>query len=207
MRSATRRFAELANELDVAVAFDVNLRAHLWESMDAFREAIDPLIDLSTIVKVSEDEIVPVLGTDDPDEATAMLLERGVTLALVSMGGDGALYATRDFSGRVPIFDDRRGRRRHGRGGRVPGGHPHPPLRAPGLGRGRGGGARGGHARDGGRARWPARTSGPCAPCRAARSSSASWPGGAGGARVGRVAADRVGAVGSRRRSEGSPAP
>ena len=105
VRSATRRFAELANEMDVAVAFDVNLRAHLWESMDAFREAIDPLIDLSTIVKVSEDEIVPVLDTDDPDEATARLLERGVTLALVSMGGDGALYATRDFSGRVPIFD------------------------------------------------------------------------------------------------------
>jgi fructokinase len=73
--------------------------------MDAFREAIDPLIDLSTVVKVSEDEIVPVLGSDDPEEAAGMLLDRGVSLALVSMGGDGALYATRDFSGRVPIFE------------------------------------------------------------------------------------------------------
>ena len=105
VRSATRRFAETAKELGVAVAFDVNLRAHLWESMDAFREAIDPLIDLSTVVKVSEDEIVPVLGSDDPEEAAGMLLDRGVSLALVSMGGDGALYATRDFSGRVPIFE------------------------------------------------------------------------------------------------------
>jgi fructokinase len=105
VRSATRTFAETANELGVAVAFDVNLRAHLWESMEAFREAIDPMIDLSTIVKVSEDELVPVVGTEDPEEGAGRLLERGVTLALVSMGGDGALYATREFGGRVPIFE------------------------------------------------------------------------------------------------------
>ena len=104
-RSATRAFVELANELGVAVAFDVNLRAHLWESMNAFREAVEPMIELSTVVKVSEDELAPVLGTEDPEEGAASLLERGVTLALVSMGAGGALYATRGFEGRVPVFE------------------------------------------------------------------------------------------------------
>lgn len=104
VRAAAHRFAELANEMDVAVAFDVNLRACLWQSLDAFRTAVEPILDLSTVVKLSEDELSPVLGTDDPDEGADMLLERGVSLALVSMGGEGAWYATRRFRGHVPPF-------------------------------------------------------------------------------------------------------
>ena len=104
VRSATRRFAELANELDVAVAFDVNLRANLWDSLDVFRQAVEPLIDLSTVLKLSEDELDPVVGVGDPGEAADRLLERGVAMVLVSMGGDGAFYATRDFRGEAPPF-------------------------------------------------------------------------------------------------------
>lgn len=105
VRAATHRFAELATELDVAVAFDVNLRAHLWDSLDAYRDAIEPILDLSTIVKLSEDELSPVLGTEDSDEGADMLLDRGVSLALTSMGGEGASYATRKFRGHVPSFE------------------------------------------------------------------------------------------------------
>ncbi len=104
VRSATRAFAELANEMDVAVAFDVNLRTHLWDSLDSFRETIDPILELSTVVKVSEDELSPVLGVDDEGQAARMLLDRGVTLALVSKGGAGAFYATGTFQGDVPAF-------------------------------------------------------------------------------------------------------
>lgn len=104
VRSATRTFAELANEMDVAVAFDVNLRVDLWESLDAFRQAVIPMLELSTVVKLSEDELLPVLGTDDPATASDMLLDRGVSLVLVSMGGEGASYATREFRGDVPPF-------------------------------------------------------------------------------------------------------
>jgi fructokinase len=104
VRSATHRFAELANEMDVAVAFDVNLRPHLWHSLDAFREAVDPILDLSTVVKLSEDELSPVLGIDDPGEAADRLLDRGASLVLVSMGGEGAFYATRTFRDEAPPF-------------------------------------------------------------------------------------------------------
>jgi fructokinase len=104
VRSATRRFAELANEMDVAVAFDVNLRANLWDSLDAFREAVDPMLDLSTVIKLSEDELSPVLGTEDPGQAADRLLDRGASLALVSMGGEGAFYASRTFRGEAPSF-------------------------------------------------------------------------------------------------------
>lgn len=105
VRSATRRIAELARDNDVPVAFDVNFREHLWESRDAAREAVDPLLDLSNIVKLGDDELEPMLGTDDVEEAARTLLDRGVPLVLISKGPNGAFYATKDFSGEVPSFD------------------------------------------------------------------------------------------------------
>jgi fructokinase len=104
-RSATHRIARLAREHGVPVAFDVNYREHLWEGREAAREAVDPLLDLSTIVKLGDDELEPLLGTDDADEAARMLLDRGVQLVLVSKGPEGAFYATSEFRGEVPAFD------------------------------------------------------------------------------------------------------
>jgi len=103
-RSAIRRAVELAQELDVPVAFDVNFREHLWESAEAAREVVDPLLDRSRIVKLSDDELSPLLGTEDAKEAAEMLLDREVALVLVSLGPEGAFYATRDFEGDVPAF-------------------------------------------------------------------------------------------------------
>ena len=105
VRSATHRIAELARKLDVSVAFDVNFREHLWESAESAREAVDPLLDLSTIVKLGDDELTPLLDTNDVEEAATMLLDRGVSLILVSKGPEGAFYATKEYSGQVPTFD------------------------------------------------------------------------------------------------------
>lgn len=103
-RGAIHRAAELANELSVPVAFDVNLREHLWETVDAAREAIDPLLERSRIIKLGHDELRPLVGTDDPAEASEVLLGRGAALVLVSLGPDGAFYATPGFRGEVPAF-------------------------------------------------------------------------------------------------------
>ena len=104
-RSAIHRAVELAEELDVPVAFDVNLREHLWESAEAAREVVNPLLDRSQIVKLSDDEISPLLGTQRAEEAAKILLDRGVALVFVSLGPEGAFYATKDFEGEVPSFE------------------------------------------------------------------------------------------------------
>jgi len=105
VRSATHRIVDLADELDVPVAFDVNFREHLWETTEAAREAIDPLFDRSRIVKLSGDEISPLLGTESAEEAAEMLLDRAAALVFVSLGPDGAFYASKEFSGSVPAFE------------------------------------------------------------------------------------------------------
>ena len=104
-RSAIHRAVELAEELDVPVAFDVNFREHLWESAEAAREVVNPLLDRSQIVKLSDDEISPLLGTQRAEEAARILLDRGVALVFVSLGAKGAFYATKDFEGEVPSFE------------------------------------------------------------------------------------------------------
>jgi fructokinase len=103
-RSAIHRAAELAEERDVPVAFDVNFREHLWPSVEEAREAVDPLFDDSYVVKLSGDELSSLLGTEDVEEAAGKLLERGVSLVLVSLGPEGAFYATREFAGDVPAY-------------------------------------------------------------------------------------------------------
>jgi fructokinase len=104
-RSAVHRAADLAEELNVPLAFDVNFRGHLWKSPEAAREVVDPLLDRSQVIKMGDDELSPMLGTEDPQEAAEMLLDRGATLALISLGPDGAVYATPEFSGHVPAFE------------------------------------------------------------------------------------------------------
>ncbi len=103
--AAIRAVAELAADAGVPVAFDVNFREHLWESVETARKTVDSLLDLSRIAKLSEDELSPLLGVDSPEEAAEALLVRGIALVLVSLGPDGAFYATPEFSGRVPAFE------------------------------------------------------------------------------------------------------
>jgi fructokinase len=105
VRSATHRAVELAGELSVPVAFDVNFREHLWHSIEEAKGAIDPLVERSQVVKLSEEELVPLLGTQSAEEAAEMLLGRGVSLVLVSAGEKGSFYATRDFSGTIPAYE------------------------------------------------------------------------------------------------------
>ena len=132
-RSATHRFAQLANEMDVAVAFDVNLRADLWASLDAFREAVEPMLDLSAVIKLNEDELSPVLATDDPGEAADRLLRPRRLAGAGEPGGTRGLLRRSGVPGRGTVVPARAGRGCHGRGGRIPCGHPRPPLGEPGV--------------------------------------------------------------------------
>ena len=103
-RSAVWRAVELARELGVPVAFDVNLREHLWESLAAAKRDVLPLLEHSTVLKLSDDETEPLTGAPDPESAADELLARGIPLVLITLGAQGVFYATADFRGNVPSF-------------------------------------------------------------------------------------------------------
>jgi fructokinase len=104
-RSAIHKAAKLARDLNIPTAFDVNFREHLWPSIKTARETVDPLFDLSTVAKLGDDELSPLLDVEEPEEAAEILLGRGASLVLISLGAEGAFYATRAFSDRVPAFE------------------------------------------------------------------------------------------------------
>lgn len=73
---------------------DLDWRAMFWPSPEEARAEYDLMLDSASVVVGNRAEVEVAVGTADPHEAADLLLERGVELALVKMGGEGVLVAT-----------------------------------------------------------------------------------------------------------------
>ena len=62
------------------------------------------VLPLCDIVKISEEETLLLTGREAPDEAAAALTERGVKLAIITLGANGAYWRYGKDSGTVPGF-------------------------------------------------------------------------------------------------------
>jgi 5-dehydro-2-deoxygluconokinase len=81
---------------------DLDYRPMFWPSRGEAAERIGALVDQATVAVGNTTECSVAVGTDDPDDAADRLLERGVDLAVVKMGGDGVLVASRKERTLVP---------------------------------------------------------------------------------------------------------
>lgn len=100
--TATRRALALAAEAGVVRSCDVNLRPDAWRSAGNMLSAASGLVATSDIVKASAEEATWLTGQSDPLAAAQTLRDRGPRLAVVTMGAQGAAYATRHGAGLVP---------------------------------------------------------------------------------------------------------
>jgi 5-dehydro-2-deoxygluconokinase len=75
---------------------DLDWRPIFWPSPEDARAEYDLMLDHVTVVVGNRAEVEVAVGTADPHEAARRLLDRGVKLALVKMGGEGVLVATED---------------------------------------------------------------------------------------------------------------
>lgn len=73
---------------------DLDYRPSLWSDSSAARAMATKAIALSNVVVGNREECSVALGTEDPDKAADLLLEAGVSLAIVKMGAEGSLMAT-----------------------------------------------------------------------------------------------------------------
>ncbi len=90
-----------ARSADQHTVLDLDYRPTLWASKDDARELAHTAISLSTVVVGNREECEVALGVDDPDSAATVILDAGARLAIVKMGAEGALLATRDERVRV----------------------------------------------------------------------------------------------------------
>lgn len=73
---------------------DLDYRPTMWPDRAIARAEAVRAIDRSTVVVGNREECAVAVDETDPDRAADRLLEHGVELAIVKMGGDGVLLAT-----------------------------------------------------------------------------------------------------------------
>jgi 5-dehydro-2-deoxygluconokinase len=81
---------------------DLDYRPVMWSSEDEARSEIGAAVEAATIAIGNRKECEIAVGTSEPDAAADELLARGVELAIVKLGGEGVLVATREERSVVP---------------------------------------------------------------------------------------------------------
>lgn len=101
-RSATLYAAKKARENGCLVSYDPNYRASLWGCPEeAVREMKDAL-PLCDILKISDEELPLLTGTDDPVEGSRTLAGLGIRLIFITLGASGAFFRLGEDTGSVP---------------------------------------------------------------------------------------------------------
>ncbi len=91
-RSATFAAVSKAKESGLLISFDPNLRIPLWQDLDMARDNITKGMEISDIVKVSDDELIFLVGHNDIEKGAKELTNRfNLKLLAVTLGPKGCL--------------------------------------------------------------------------------------------------------------------
>lgn len=104
-RSATLETVRLARSLGKTISYDPNYRPFLWPDTDEAVRWMKEGLSLADIVKMSEEELFLLTGSQEPEEGTKELAREGKALILVSLGAKGAFYRRGDTCGLLPTYD------------------------------------------------------------------------------------------------------
>lgn len=101
MKEAHEKAIELAKKQGAIISFDPNIRFPLWNDKRKLKEAIDEFLSSSDIIKISDEEIEFITGTNDIEKGSKMLLENA-KIVLCTCGAEGAYAFTKNAGVYVP---------------------------------------------------------------------------------------------------------
>ncbi len=93
-----------ANDKDVLVAYDANLRPAVWPSLAAAREGILGGMRGVDVCKLNETEVELIAGTREPAGGSRWVLDQGTKLCLITLGAEGTYFNNGRSEGHVPGF-------------------------------------------------------------------------------------------------------
>ena len=93
-----------AKENGALISYDPNYRAALWDSEEHAIEMMKVLLPMADILKVSDEEMAMLTGTDDYEKGSQILSDYGISLVLVTLGADGVFVRCGDMAESVPGF-------------------------------------------------------------------------------------------------------
>jgi fructokinase len=103
-RGATLHAIEVGRDAGCLISCDPNLRLALWPDRAAAREGLLLGISKAEIVKISDEELRFLTGSDDPAAAREQLWHDRLGLMVVTLGSAGCVYFTPAFDGVVVGF-------------------------------------------------------------------------------------------------------
>ena len=103
-KEACEEAVKYAKENGAAISYDPNYRAALWDSEERAVEMMKALLPYTDILKVSDEEMVMLTGSEDFEEGSRILAEYGAGLVLVTLGADGVFVRMGDKTATVPGF-------------------------------------------------------------------------------------------------------
>ena len=91
VREATRYAIDVAKEAGNIISFDPNLREPLWKDLADAKAEIAYGLGKCDLLKISDNEVEFMCGTDDYDKGAQMLIDQyQIPLVLVTMGKEGS---------------------------------------------------------------------------------------------------------------------
>lgn len=102
---ATRTAVAAAKNTGALISFDPNLRPPLWDSLETAKEKIQYGLSQCDILKISDDEIEFLTGTDDIDRGIEQIREKyNIRLVCATMGKRGSKAYYQDIRIQCPTF-------------------------------------------------------------------------------------------------------
>ncbi|GFY81401.1 pfkB-like carbohydrate kinase family protein [Actinidia rufa] len=104
-RAAHLKAMEVAKQAGALLSYDPNLRLPLWPSAEEARKQIMSIWDKAEVIKVSDNELEFLTGSNKIDDESALSLwHNNLKLLLVTLGEQGCRYYTKNFHGTVDGF-------------------------------------------------------------------------------------------------------
>lgn len=105
VREATRYAIDVAKRNNVLVSFDPNLREPLWESLECAKQEIAYGLSKCDILKISDNEVEFMTGTNDYEKGAAILRETyEIPLMFVTLGKEGSFAYYKDEAASAEPF-------------------------------------------------------------------------------------------------------
>lgn len=101
MKEAHKKAIELAKTQGAVISFDPNIRFPLWNDKQKLKEAIDEFMPAADIIKISDEEIEFITGTNDIEKGSQMLL-KNAKIVLCTCGANGAYAFMKNAEVYVP---------------------------------------------------------------------------------------------------------
>jgi fructokinase len=89
-RLFTQQALELCRKEGMLVGCDLNFRAHKWPDPREAPPILRRLLSQCDVVKLAEDDLLPILGTEQAEAAAARVRQSGPAVVVVTLGERGA---------------------------------------------------------------------------------------------------------------------